>query len=100
MIASVPANGVVSVTAVFLHTALITFALMRTTLQVLSPAFLPLYLYPFAPAGLPSPFQPLAGRVCWNTPPAPPLSKKTISAPFTVGSSAGPIGSGNPAGFL
>src|SRR5262249_61184816 len=85
VIPSVPLKGGVSVMSAPLHTALITFVLTITTTHGSPGVFVPLYLNPFDPGGLPRPFQLICGRVYVFVPAAPPLSFRRNVAPATVG---------------
>jgi hypothetical protein len=90
-----PLKGGVNVTADPLQMALITFSLMRTTLQGSRAVLVPLYLKPLDPAGFPSPVQLPAGRLYVSSPAAWKfVSKNWTLPPAAVGSSP-PVGSGN-----
>jgi hypothetical protein len=90
MMPELPENGGTSVTPVPLQTNLMTFSLTRPTLQGSAGVPAPLYFQPFDPAGLPSPFQPAAGRaaIIGGEPP-PTVSKISMEPPSTVGSPTG-----------
>src|SRR5687767_8192688 len=100
MMPTSPANGVVSAMPAPLQTPLMTVALSSTTLHGSLGVPAPLYLKPLEPAGLPSAFQPLAGRLYVSSPALVDVSRMRSEPPEVSGSPEGNANVSPVAGLL